>query len=92
MLAHAYRPQLVGLATQVLTGWLDVAADGSATYAPHTAKGFAAPPNKRLLLVTNGLMAKYGLRKAKREHVAERLQAAAAAATATEPGLSASSG
>ena len=97
LLAHAYRPQLVGLATQVLTGWLDVAADGSATYAPHTAKGFAAPPNKRLLLVTNGLMAKYGLRKARHDHVAERLQAAveaASSARAADPDvvLSASSG
>ena len=29
-LAHSYRPQLVGLATRILTGWLDVADDGVA--------------------------------------------------------------
>jgi hypothetical protein len=77
LLAHAYRPHLVGLSTRVFTGWLDVAADGTATYAPHTTKGFVAPPRKNLLLVSNGLMAKYGMRKARREGVAERLQALA---------------
>jgi hypothetical protein len=76
-LGHAYRPQLVGLSTRVLTGWLDVADDGSAVYAPHTSKGFTAPPNKNLLLVTNGLVAKYGFRKARRSGVAESLQEAA---------------
>jgi hypothetical protein len=77
LLAHAYRPQLVGLSTRVFTGWLDVAADGTAVYAPHTTKGFVAPPRKNLLLVSNGLMAKYGMRKARREGVAEHLQALA---------------
>jgi hypothetical protein len=78
VLAHAYRPQLVGLATRVFTGWLEVADDGTAVYAPHTAKGFVAPPRKNLLLVTNGLMAKYGLRQARRNGLVERLQALAA--------------
>ena len=77
VLAHAYRPKLIGLATRVFTGWLDVADDGTAVYAPHTSKGFVAPPRKNLLLVTNGLMAKYGMRKARRDGVAERLQALA---------------
>jgi hypothetical protein len=77
VLAHAYRPQLIGLSTRVLTGWLDVADDGTAIYAPHTTKGFVAPPRKNLLLVSNGLMAKYGMRKARRDGVAERLQALA---------------
>ena len=54
LLAHAYRPQLIGLATRTFTGWLDVAGDGTAIYAPHTSKGFVAPPRKRLL-VSNGL-------------------------------------
>jgi len=54
-----------------------VADDGTAVYAPQTSKGFVAPPRKNLLLVTNGLMAKYGMRKARRDGVAERLQALA---------------
>jgi hypothetical protein len=73
VLAHAYRPKLVGLATRTLTGWLDVADDGRAVYAPHTSKGFVAPPNKSLLLVVNGIIAKYGLRQALRHHLPERL-------------------
>ena len=43
-----------------------MAGDGSAVYAPHTQSGFAAPPNKTLLLLANGAMAKRGLRKARR--------------------------
>lgn len=73
LLGHAYRPQLIGLSTRVLTGWLDVADDGSACYAPHTEKGFTAPPRKNLLLVSNGLLAKYGMRQARRRGVAEHL-------------------
>ena len=63
---HAYRPQLVGLATRTFTGWLEVADDGRAVYAPHTSKGFMAPPNKHLLLVINGLLAKSVRRRARR--------------------------
>jgi hypothetical protein len=74
LLAHAYRPQLVGLSTRVFTGWLDVSDDGSACYAPHTEKGFTAPPRKNLLLVSNGLLAKYGLWQARRHGVAEHLR------------------
>ncbi len=74
LLAHAFRPQLVGLSTRTATGWLEVADDGTAVYAPHTSKGFTAPPNKRLLLVSNGLMAKYGMRQARRKGVLEHLQ------------------
>jgi hypothetical protein len=74
LLAHAFRPQLVGLSTRTFTGWLEVADDGSAVYAPHTSKGFSAPPFKRLLLVSNGLLAKYGLRQARRKGVLEHLQ------------------
>ena len=66
LLAHAYRPQLVGLATRTFTGWLEVAGDGRAVYAPHTSKGFMAPPNKHLLLVVNGLLAKASRRRARR--------------------------
>jgi hypothetical protein len=90
LLAHAYRPQLVGLSTRLFTGWLDVSGDG-AVYAPHTSKGFVAPPRKDLLLVLNGLLAKYGLWQARRHGVAEQLErladekAAARAARNSQP-------
>ena len=83
LLGHAFRPQLVGLATRILTGWLDVAGDGSAVYAPHTSKGFMAPPKKNLLLVSNGLMAKVGAWQAGRSGAAERLRALQVAAGGT---------
>jgi hypothetical protein len=59
LLSHAYRPQLVGLEARRHTGWL---ADG--VYAPHTETGFVAPPNKTLLLLANGYLARRGLKKA----------------------------
>jgi Pyridoxamine 5'-phosphate oxidase len=62
---HSYRPKLIGLTTRQHTGWLD-ASDGRAVYAPHTATGFVAPPNKTLLLFFNGLQAKQGVRKSRR--------------------------
>ena len=74
LLAHAFRPQLVGLSTRTFTGWLQVADDGTAVYAPHTSKGFRAPPAKRLLLVSNGLLAKYGMRQARRHGLLEHLR------------------
>ena len=54
LLAHAYRPHLVGLSTRTFTGWLEVAGDGTALYAPQTSKGFVAPPRKKLLLYPTG--------------------------------------
>ena len=78
MLAHAYRPQLIGLSTRIFTGWLDVTGDGAAVYAPHTSRGFVAPPSKKLLLVSNGLFAKYGMWQARRQGTAERLERLAA--------------
>jgi hypothetical protein len=68
LLAHSYRSQLIGLSARQHTGWLEVAlADGSqGLYAPHTEQGFRAPANKTLLLLANGLLAKRGLRKARR--------------------------
>jgi hypothetical protein len=78
MLAHAYRPQLIGLSTRIFTGWLDVTDDGAAVYAPHTSRGFVAPPSKKLLLVSNGLFAKYGMWQARRQGTAERLERLAA--------------
>jgi hypothetical protein len=68
LLAHSYRAKLVGLAARQHTGWLEVAhPDGrQGLYAPHTEQGFRAPANKTLLLLANGLLAKRGLRKARR--------------------------
>jgi hypothetical protein len=68
LLAHEYRPQLVGLAARQYTGWLEVAhPDGQqGLYAPHTERAFRAPANKTLLLLANGLLAKRGLRRARR--------------------------
>jgi hypothetical protein len=87
LLAHAYRPQLIGLSTRVFTGWLEVSGD-AAVYAPHTSKGFVAPPSKNLLLVSNGMLAKYGLWQARRQGAAERLERLAtqqAPASSTRP-------
>ena len=61
LLGHSYRRQLIGLETRQYTGWL---ADGN--YAPHTEHGYRAPPNKTLLLLLNGLLAKRGVRAARR--------------------------
>ncbi|MEA2124684.1 MAG: hypothetical protein QOI80_1466 [Solirubrobacteraceae bacterium] len=61
VLGHAYKAKLVGLQARWHTGWLE---DG--VYAPHTKGAFRAPSNKTLLLIGNGLLAKQGLRKARR--------------------------
>jgi hypothetical protein len=66
LLGHSYRPQLVGLEARQYTGWLEVGEDGRARYAPHTETGYRAPPNKTLLLLLNGLLAKRGVRAARR--------------------------
>jgi hypothetical protein len=68
LLAHDYRPKLIGLTARQHTGWLQ---DG--VYAPHTESGFKAPANKTLLLLGNGYLARRGLKRARRE----RAQAAA---------------
>ena len=79
LLAHAYRAQLIGLSTRIFTGWLEVPEDGGAVYAPHTSKGFIAPPRKNLLLITNGLLAKAGMWQARRKGEADRLERLTAA-------------
>jgi hypothetical protein len=66
LLGHSYRPRLVGLVARQHTGWLE-AGGGAGLYAPHTETGFVAPPNKTLLLFFNGLQAKLGVRRARRE-------------------------
>lgn len=79
LLAHGYRANLIGLGTRGMTGWLEVTDDGTMVYAPHTAKGWSVPPMKRLLLVMNGLLAKFGYTRAVRKGVLDdlrRLQAA----------------
>lgn len=83
LLAHRYHPELVGLSTRGFTGWLDVAGD-VAMYAPHTSRGFVAPPHKELLLVSNGLLAKAGMRRARRTGLAERLKHAMASGSPEE--------
>jgi nitroimidazol reductase NimA-like FMN-containing flavoprotein (pyridoxamine 5'-phosphate oxidase superfamily) len=67
LLGHSYRPQLIGLTTRQHTGWLDVQEDSGARYAPHTETGYRAPPNKTLLLLLNGALAKKGVRQAARK-------------------------
>jgi hypothetical protein len=62
LLAHSYGPGLVGLQARQHTGWLD-----HGLYAPHTQTAFRAPNNKTLLLLGNGLLAKQGLRKARKQ-------------------------
>lgn len=65
LVGHSYRAKLVGLAARQHTGWLTVDERGT-LYAPHTDTGFRAPANKTLLLLANGLLAKRGLRRARR--------------------------
>jgi len=78
MLAHSFHPQVAGLATRTFTGWLEVADDGTAVYAPHVSKGYAAPPMKTMVLLFNGLYAKWGYRQAVRHGSAEHLRQLAA--------------
>jgi hypothetical protein len=66
VLAHDYRPKLIGLSARQHTGWLE---DG--VYAPHTESGFKAPANKTLLLLGNGYLARRGLKRAQRAAAAK---------------------
>lgn len=78
LLTHSYQPQCIGLSGQTFTGWLEVSGE-TAIYAPHTSsKGFTAPPFKNLMMVMNGLLAKYGMRQARRRGTIERLEQLAA--------------
>jgi len=89
LLAHAYRAQLVGLSTRIFTGWLEADGDGGGdgvVYAPHTSKGFVAPPHKDTLLVLNGLLAKFGMWQARRHGAEERLERLAATSAAAGAG------
>ncbi len=73
MLAHAYRPKLIGLESRQYTGWLEGGEGTEALYAPHTEAGFKAPANKTVLLLANGFMARRGLAKARKEGRVEAL-------------------
>ncbi|WP_153183305.1 hypothetical protein [Streptomyces sp. E5N91] len=70
--AHSFGRQAVGLANRVCTGWLEVDGD-TAVYAPHTTAGFAAPPVKSVQMFFNGVFAKRGWRKARREGTLAKL-------------------
>jgi hypothetical protein len=64
LLAHDYRHQLVGLREHHALGWLDApSGGGAATFAVRSAGGFVAPPNKTLLLLVNGYLARRGARR-----------------------------
>src|SRR5262249_20433753 len=63
LLGHSYEAQLIGLNTRQHTGWLE-AGDQGVVYAPHSETGYRAPPNKTLLLLLNGALAKKGVRQA----------------------------
>jgi hypothetical protein len=67
LLGHSYGPKLVGLRTRQYTGWLTAGDDGAMRYSPHTETGYVAPPNKTLLLLLNGALAKHGTRAAARK-------------------------
>jgi hypothetical protein len=66
LLGHRYNRQLVGLATRHAVGWLDVDAGGGTRFTPRITSGFTAPANKTALLLANGVLARKGLRDARR--------------------------
>jgi hypothetical protein len=63
-MAHDFHPGLVGLSNATHTGWLDADGNRQVRWTPHTRHAFTAPPNKTLLLLANGLMARRGYRQA----------------------------
>ncbi|MFD4872942.1 hypothetical protein ACFWOB_06180 [Streptomyces sp. NPDC058420] len=73
LLAHEYRAQCAGLGGQNYPGWLEVRGD-SACYAAHTSTGFTVPPSKTVMMLANGLMAKYGMRKVRRHGTIRQLE------------------
>ncbi len=62
-------PSSSGCAAGTTLGWLEAGpADGDRDglrFAPHTVGGFVAPPNKTLLLLANGYLARRGLKRAR---------------------------
>ena len=61
-IAHSFRAKLIGLSAATHTGWLEQGEP--VVWTPHTRHGFAAPPNKSLLLIGNGAAARWGYRQA----------------------------
>jgi hypothetical protein len=62
--AHDFRPKLVGLSNATHTGWVEVDDDRQVRWTPHTRHAFVAPPNKTLLLLGNGFLARQGYKQA----------------------------
>ncbi|MGW7571513.1 hypothetical protein ACWGJV_35240 [Streptomyces tendae] len=85
--AHSFGPKAVGLANRICTGWLRVSGD-TAEYAAHTTSGFAAPPVKHVQLFFNGMFAKQGWRKARREGTVAELAKIQAAHGTSHPDVS----
>ncbi len=79
LLAHRFEPRCVGLGSRMLTGWLTVSDEG-VIYAPHTSKGLTAPANYPLMMLMNGLGAKAGVRRVRRDGTLDRLRSLAGAA------------
>jgi hypothetical protein len=66
--AHDFRPKLIGLSNATHTGWLEVDDDERRVrWTPHTRHAFVAPPNKTLLLLGNGFLARQGYKQALKE-------------------------
>lgn len=64
--AHSFEPRMVGQEQRIYTGWLDVAGDGHATYAPHTRAGYRLPASKPLFVFAAGAGTRAGIREARR--------------------------
>ena len=74
LLAHDYRAQLVGLSEHHALGWMTADSDrGPVAFRPHSRGGFVAPPNKTLLLLANGFLARRGLKRARATQRKSRL-------------------
>ena len=62
-----YRPKLVASSRTCTRAGSSPTGTARRVYAPHTEGGFKAPPNKTLLALANGFLAKRGYKKAVRE-------------------------
>jgi hypothetical protein len=63
-MAHDFHAGLVGLSNATHTGWLQAGGERQVRWTPHTRHAFTAPPNKTLLLLANGFMARRGYKQA----------------------------
>jgi hypothetical protein len=72
LMAHRYNPRCAGLTVQFCTGWLEVSGN-STLYAPHTFRALSAPAMKTVRMLGNGLLAKHGLRQARRHGTLAKL-------------------